>query len=111
METDGRSENYGDSERAPQTDTGRLVNWVETADEYKFSVAYPDYAAAIGRRHEFGQGYAYRLSIYNERGTEVDFLEEAHGGTLQELHELARHRGTNADEILDKLLERVGGIS
>ncbi len=60
-----------------QTRQGR-VNWVETADEYKFSVAYPDSAVSIRRLPEY-MGYSYLLSIYNEKGTEVDSLGASDG--------------------------------
>ena len=96
------------------------VGWVETADENEFKLVYDDYPVSIRR---VGVDYPYyRLSIYNERGTEVGSLE-ARGGqrliegddneqwkTLHDLYELARHEGTRADQILDKLLERVGGV-
>ena len=95
------------------------IGWVETADEDEYQLVYDDFAVSIRR---VGVDHPdYRLSIYNEIGTEIDSLE-ARGGqyltegdeneplkTLQELFELARYEGTRADQILDKLLERVGG--
>jgi hypothetical protein len=113
------------------------IGWVETADENEYKLVYDDYAVSIRR---IGVDYPhyrlsiyndvgteidyphYRLSIYNDVGTEIDSLEAHRGGlieaddsehfkSLQELYELARHEGTRADQILDNLVERVGGAS
>jgi hypothetical protein len=96
------------------------IGWFETADENEYKLVYDDYAVSIRR---IGVDYPhYRLSIYNDVGTEIDSLEAHRGGlieaddsehfkSLQELYELARHEGTRADQILDNLVERVGGAS
>ena len=106
-----------------QTRKGSVV-WIETADENEFKVVYQDYSVSI-RRFLYNDEDSYKLSIYNERGTEVESLlddddvESPLGGIiatndlyliLENLYELARLKSTGADEILNKLLERVGGV-
>lgn len=96
------------------------IGWVATADENEFKLVYGDYAVSIRR---VGVDHPhYRLSIYNEMGTEIDSLvalgtrlfegdDSGKWETLHDLYELARREGTRADEILDNLLVRLGGAS
>ena len=105
-----------------QTRKGSVV-WVETADENEFKLVYADYSVSI-RMFTYNEETSYKFSIYNEGGTEVEsILDDDYVGSLPDigfenedlytalasLYEVARLKGTGADDILNELLERVGG--
>ncbi len=97
-----------------QTGAGH-VKWTAAVEENEFLVSFPESSVSISQpEHD-----RYRFSIYNDMGTRVysveplmeDMSTPVLWGDLRKLYELAQLSALNADEILDDLLVRLGGVS
>lgn len=76
-----------------------MVPWKATADDATFAASFGNLSVLIS-----SVGGETRLSVHNERGTEIDYAENPYM-TLDRLHELAKRKVLGTDERLAELME------
>ena len=76
-----------------------MVPWKATADEATFAASFGNLSVLISSLRG-----ATRLSVHNEKGTELDYAENPYM-TLNKLHELAKRKALGIDERLAELMD------
>ena len=77
-----------------------MVPWKATADDATFAASFGNLSVLIS-----SYGGATRLSVHNEKGTEIDRSESPPYRILDRLHGLAKRQALGTDEKLAELME------
>lgn len=105
-----------------KTREGRL-EWVMAASPFAYSVAFPNSSVTVRRNDARGASDLYAISIYNDKGEEVDsfsaavfhkpfesMLNAGMGRLLQGLFDLARRKALGADETISEIRKELARV-